>query len=132
MQFPTPALIDVLDLVSQQQNLTTTSNNNNQQQTNQQIDEQQQAIDIATGCSTVGSPPTTGSDSDSDDGESPNFGLRHHRSSLSSTTNAANKTSSSSNGMLHMMHISDHSYTRCNDMVDDGPNLETPSDSGES
>nr|XP_016942419.1 myc protein [Drosophila suzukii]XP_036675703.1 myc protein [Drosophila suzukii] len=130
MQFPTPALIDVLDLVSQQQNLTT-SNNNNQQQTNQQIDEQQQAIDIATGCSTVGSPPTTGSDSDSDDGESPNFGLRHHRSSLSSTTNAANKTSSSSNGMLHMMHISDHSYTRCNDMVDDGPNLETPSDSDE-
>ncbi|XP_016951812.1 myc protein [Drosophila biarmipes] len=145
IQFPTPALIDVLDLVS---HMTTNSSsgssssnsnnsnnsNNNPQQTNQQIDEQQQAIDIATGCSTVGSPPSTGSDSDSDDGESHNFGLRHHRSSLSSATNAANKTSSSSsssNGMLHMMHISDHSYTRCNDMVDDGPNLETPSDSDE-
>ncbi|XP_017000126.2 myc protein [Drosophila takahashii] len=130
-RFPIPTMNDVLDVLNMQVNSTSTtngngsSNSNSQQQTSQQIDEQQQAIDIATGCSTVGSPPTTGSDSDSDDGESLNFGLRHHRSS-----NVASK--SSSNGMLqHMKHISDHSYTRCNDMVDDGPNLETPSDSDE-
>ncbi|KAH8367848.1 hypothetical protein KR084_003569 [Drosophila pseudotakahashii] len=129
-RFPIPTMNDVLDVLNMQVNSSTTNSSNSsssssQQQTSQQIDEQQQAIDIATGCSTVGSPPTTGSDSDSDDSESLNFGLRHHRSS-----NVASK--SSSNGMLqHMKHISDHSYTRCNDMVDDGPNLETPSDSDE-
>ncbi|EDV45721.1 myc protein [Drosophila erecta] len=141
-----PPISDVLDVLNQHSN-STGGGGLQQQMNQQQLDEQQQAIDIATGCSTVGSPPTTGSDSDSDDGESHNFGLRHHRSSKSSNTNANaiviassnnnnsnssnNNNSSSSNGMLHMMHITDHSYTRCNDMVDDGPNLETPSDSDE-
>ncbi|XP_016980284.1 myc protein [Drosophila rhopaloa] len=121
-RFPIPTINEVLDVL-------------NQQVSQAQIDEQQQAIDIATGCSTVDSPPTTGSDSDSDDGDSLNYGLRHHRSSKGSSNNNSSSNSNSNNatnnGMLHMLHISDHSYTRCNDMVDDGPNLETPSDSDE-
>lgn len=133
-----PPINDVLDVLNQHSNST-----GGQQQLNQQqLDEQQQAIDIATGRNTVDSPPTTGSDSDSDDGEPLNFDLRHHRTSKSGsnasiTTNSNNKNNkiknnnNNSNGMLHMMHITDHSYTRCNDMVDDGPNLETPSDSDE-
>ncbi|KMZ08030.1 myc protein [Drosophila simulans] len=135
-----PPINDVLDVLTQHSN----SMGGQQQLNQQQMDEQQQAIDIATALhSTVDSPPTTGSDSDSDDGESHNFDLRHHRTSKSGSnastasnnniiktkSNKSNK--SSSNGMLHMMHITDHSYTRCNDMVDDGPNLETPSDSDE-
>ncbi|EDX01289.1 myc protein [Drosophila yakuba] len=119
-----PPINDVLDVLTQHSNST----GGQQQMNQQQMDEQQQAIDIATGCSTVDSPPATGSDSDSDDGESINFGLRHHRNSKSSsTTNATTNHNNSSNGM---MHITDHSYTRCKDMVDDGPNhLETPDSS---
>ncbi|XP_017112354.1 myc protein [Drosophila elegans] len=126
VRFPFATMNDVLDVLSHQVN----AGSNPQQTSQEQMDEQQQAIDIATGCSTVASPPTTGSDSDSDDGDSLNYGLRHHRSSKG-TTGSSSSNNVTNTGMSHMLHISDHSYTRCNDMVDDGPNLETPSDSDE-
>ncbi|XP_017054831.1 myc protein [Drosophila ficusphila] len=118
VRFPIPPINDVLDVLNQQ------ANAGQQPQGGQAIDEQHQAIHMATGSSTVGSPPTTGSDSDSDEGEVPSYGLRLHRSSKGTHSSGAG----SSTSMLHMLHISDHSYTRCND---DGPNLETPSDSDE-
>ncbi|XP_070132537.1 myc protein isoform X2 [Drosophila bipectinata] len=106
VRFPLPQISDVLEVL------------NNQDQSN--------STDIYNKGSVAISPPTTSSDCDSDDGNSskncifgaPGQRLRSHRAHGSASSNM-------------MQHITDHSYTRCNDMVDDGPSLDTPSDSGE-
>ncbi|KAH8343202.1 hypothetical protein KR059_006335, partial [Drosophila kikkawai] len=109
-RFPINDMNDVLDVLNQEV----------QSQSKQTQQQQQQQAAIDKGVSTVASPPTTSSDCDSDDGESNHY-ARLRR----------NQSSKIINNSYSMMLHSDHSYTRCNEMVDDGPNIETPSDSDE-
>lgn len=113
-RFPMNDMNDVLDVLNQEVSQSQT----------QQTQQQQQAIDKVVASSTVASPPTTSSDCDSDDGDSINYArmMREMR---------RNQSSKIINSGFAMMLHSDHSYTRCKDMVDDGPHIETPSDSGE-
>ncbi|XP_068141464.1 myc protein [Drosophila tropicalis] len=85
------------------------------------------AIDDS-GCSSsnsvnMTSPPATSSDCDSDGGDC----------SMGENSSCSREFSTSSSMRYKNLrhHISDHSYTRCNEMADEHPPLETPSDSDE-
>nr|DBA35687.1 TPA: Myc [Drosophila pseudoobscura pseudoobscura]DBA35688.1 TPA: Myc [Drosophila pseudoobscura pseudoobscura] len=102
--FPVPEINDVMDVLSQE----------SQQQSQQSLQSLQslsiqQALEVAANATTVKvSPPNSSSDYDSDD--------ETYREIHKST--------------MLMRHISDHSYTRCNEL-DDRHAPETPSDSDE-
>ncbi|EDV99829.1 GH12538 [Drosophila grimshawi] len=115
---------DVLEVVLSDQH------KQQQQQQQQQLQQQQQSsaavsrlaasVDVSAAVASLSPPATTAtsSDCDSDDGEC----------SLGDSTTASLLDGNNSGGGLYMRHISDHSYTRCNEME---TNLETPSDSDE-
>lgn len=106
VRFPLPAFSDVLEVLNAQ--------------------DQCNSNDMYNSGSVAISPPTTSSDCDSDDGNS----SVNYSSAFGATGQRLRNHRSHGSASNMMQHITDHSYTRCNDMVDDGPSLDTPSDSG--
>ncbi|XP_030386554.1 myc protein [Scaptodrosophila lebanonensis] len=111
-----PSITEVLDVLHQEQ----------QQQ------QQQSTIDGSLTAAATSTMTALNSDSDSD-GEvdaDPDVEADDGECSLMDSS-CGSAASLDGNNSLFMRHISDHSYTRCKDMVYDGPNIETPSDSDE-